>query len=962
MRTVQNVASEVLKEKHLLKCMYTNADQLVNKREDLCMAIAGCEPDVIMVTEVVPKAQSLPLDNAVLTVSGYSLFTSFDPSTSNLGRSGVRGVCIYVRDHLHAAQVTFTDTNLIEHVWLQIRLRGADTLLLGCIYRSPSGDPHQSVDEVVNLLHEVHKSNPSHLLVTGDFNLPQIDWEMSFCSAAESHHAHKFLAAIQDCLLFQHVTQPTRFRDGVAPSLLDLVLTNEEGMLTNLQYAPGLGKSDHVVLNFGLACYTAQSSFQPTRLNFHRADFTELNRKIAETDWGSLKCSTISEGYNFFKNSVDCIVASCIPKARSSQSRKSIYMTSKALKLRKQKNILWQKSRHTNDPLDTARFRVSRNRLRLLTRQLRRQFELQLVSDVRSNRKAFWKYCNNRMKTKPRIGDLKDPSGMIATESNVKAGILNSYFSSVFTSENHDDVPTLASREVSAELSDVVISPEAVELKLRALKVTGAPGPDDMHPRVLQEAHHTLCVPLAHLFRRSLDTGSLPRDWRVARVVPIHKKGDRQDPNNYRPVSLTAVPCKVLESLIRDQLMAYLTEQGLLSDHQHGFRPRRSCSTQLLEVLDAWTRELESANPVDVIYLDFRKAFDSVPHLRLLRKLQSYGISGKLLDWIRAFLIGRKQQVVLDGHQSEWADVASGVPQGSVLGPLLFLIYVNDLPENVHCDVKLFADDTKMYSCVSSAIEASLLQSDLDVVASWSAKWLMPFNQSKCKVLHMGHANQGFPYSMEDNPLACTSVERDLGICVDAELKFREQASSAVAKATQVLAVIRRSFAVIDQVTLPLLFKTLVRPHLEYGNLIWGPFNRADQRLVERVQRRATRLVESVRHERYEERLRLLQLPSLYYRRRRGDMIHTYQLFHGEIDVNPCAFFTLANSTTRGHPFKLHKLPASSRVRRLAFATRVINDWNGLPSEVVCSPSVNTFKARLDAHWAHIRYTIPDSD
>ena len=178
----------------------------------------------------------------------------------------------------------------------------------------------------------------------------------------------------------------------------------------------------------------------------------------------------------------------------------------------------------------------------------------------------------------------------------------------------------------------------------------------------------------------------------------------------------------------------------------------------------------------------------------------------------------------------------------------------------------------------------------------------------------------------------------------------------------QILAVIRRSFTLIDEVTLPLLFTTLVRPQLEYGNLVWGPFNRADQRLVERVQRRATRMVESERAKPYGDRLRLLQLPSLYYRRRRGDMVHTYQLFHGGVDASPSDFFTLAEGQTRGHPFKVYKPPASTRPRRFCYAVRSVNDWNDLPAEVVCAPSLNAFKARLDAHWAHFGYKVPDTD
>ena len=319
--------------------------------------------------------------------------------------------------------------------------------------------------------------------------------------------------------------------------------------------------------------------------------------------------------------------------------------------------------------------------------------------------------------------------------------------------------------------------------------------------------------------------------------------------------------------------------------------------------------------------------------------------------------------MVLNGHSSDWTDVISGVPQGSVLGPLLFLIYINDLPEAVCGDSMIFADDTKLYSSVATSQERSTLQSDLEALARWSETWQLPFNDAKCKILHLGRGNPGTRYVMNDSELSETDVERDLGIYIDCELKFKQHASGVAAKATQILAVIRRSFAVINQHTLPLLFKALVRPHLEYGNLVWGPFNRADQKLVERIQRRATRMVSSLRHLPYEKRLRALQLPSLYYRRKRGDMIFTYQVLNGAVDGIPSDFFTLAtDSTTRGHPFKLLKWSAKCRVRRSALAIRVVNDWNSLPSDVVCSPTVNSFKARLDVHWAHIRYQIPDTD
>ena len=408
-------------------------------------------------------------------------------------------------------------------------------------------------------------------------------------------------------------------------------------------------------------------------------------------------------------------------------------------------------------------------------------------------------------------------------------------------------------------------------------------------------------------------------------------------------------------------MLRHFQDFDLLTPCQHGFRPRRSCSSQLIEVLDDWSKALEADQSVDVLYLDFQKAFDSVPHQRLIHKLRCYGISGKLLVWIEKFLTTRTQQVALNGFSSDWTEVVSGVPQGSVLGPLLFLVFVNDMPETVRSSIMMFADDTKLYSRVDTL--QNELQPDLEALVRWSETWQMPFNKKKCKVLHLGRRNPNCSYAIGGTELETVQVEKDLGIQIDQDLKFRKHAATVVAKAFQILAVIRRSFALMDVRTLPTLFKSLVRPHLEYGNLVWGPFNRADQRLVERVQRRATRMVQSLRHLPYEERLRLLQLPSLYYRHRRGDMIHAYQMFRGGVDADPSHFFLLPTETiTRGHPYKISKPSAVCRVRRSAFATRIVDDWNGLPAEVVCSPNVNTFKARLDAHWALLRYQIPDTD
>ena len=303
------------------------------------------------------------------------------------------------------------------------------------------------------------------------------------------------------------------------------------------------------------------------------------------------------------------------------------------------------------------------------------------------------------------------------------------------------------------------------------------------------------------------------------------------------------------------------------------------------------------------------KAFDSVPHQRLLHKLQAYGITGKLNKWNASFLSDRHQQVTVRGCNSPWTPVSSGVLQGSVLGPVLFIIYINDLPDAVcsSSSIKIFADDTKIYRNVSLGSGSEQLQRDLDALVAWSDRWQLPYSEAKCNTLHLGPCSPCRPYTMQGAVLEATPAEKDLGIVLDLMLKFREQAAAAASKGNQILALVRRSFVCIDSVTLPLLFKTLVRPHLEYGNLIWGPFNRADQKQIERVQRRATRLVPEVKHLAYQERLRRLNL-HLSTTEAKGDMVAIYQILNGGIDVRPDQFFEPAVSAViRGHGMKLRK-------------------------------------------------------
>ena len=264
-------------------------------------------------------------------------------------------------------------------------------------------------------------------------------------------------------------------------------------------------------------------------------------------------------------------------------------------------------------------------------------------------------------------------------------------------------------------------------------------------------------MPLTALFNRSLSTGELPEDWKLGNISPVFKKGSKGAVENYRPISSQV--SKILESIIRDEVMSFFLEilLGKLSDAQHGFVPGRSCTSQLLLAMEEWTKCLDEGVPLDICYLDFKKAFDSVAHERLLIALNALGIRGMLLDWIRGFLTGRKQRVVLEGTASDWTQVKSGVPQGSVLGPILFIAAVQSMPMNVDSPILIYADDTKVFRPIKDSADTDVLQRDLDALTAWSAMWQLPFNCAKCKVMHLGTSNPEHEYHMLGHQLESTA-------------------------------------------------------------------------------------------------------------------------------------------------------------------------------------------------------------
>ena len=466
-------------------------------------------------------------------------------------------------------------------------------------------------------------------------------------------------------------------------------------------------------------------------------------------------------------------------------------------------------------------------------------------------------------------------------------------------------------------------------------------------------------------YRNSLNSGIIPKQLKYANVTPIHKGGVRAKAINYRPIALTSHIIKVLERVVVKNMSMFLEENDLLNKDQHGFRTGRSCLSQLLAHHETILEKLEHKKKVDVVYLDFEKAFDKVDHGILLHKIRQMGITGKLGIWLHSFLTNREQCVVADGAASQSSVVASGVPQGSVLGPLLFLIYISDINRHVlHSSVASFADDTRVLKEVSSITDAKQLQTDLGSLYIWAGHNNMSFNNSKFEHMHytLEETNDNiYKYTAPNGSHIDTKdLVKDLGITLSSDGNFTHHIYQVAKKARSQAGWIFRTFRTREITPMLTLYKSLVIPLLEYCCQLWSPWRIGEKQSLEAVQRSFTSRISSVQHLDYWARLRELELYSLERRRERYAILYIYKILIGNTSNNLNVQFNIHKRRGRLCHIKRIHPRAPTRIKTLkenAFALRGPRLFNALPRHLRDSTDhLDGFKTQLDKFLR----TIPD--
>lgn len=772
----------------------------------------------------------------------------------------------------------------------------AHKLRIYCSYFVQGAEQIKSLSDFFEFISTLSTNFPNdEFLLLGDFNIPHASWLPPLSTNGALILSKSSIDALTSTLSdFLDFTGFCQFNNqlNVNERVLDLVITSCACTVSGCDTPLVPEDAHHRSLNVALRVLREPSLQIPrsrTVRSYHSADYAQINSVLAAVDWTTtLNSSNVDSVTARFYSELNKVIVTHIPSRRVNiDSRFPPWYNSALKKVIKDKLKFHKKYKIYNHNSDYQTFSLLRDRQKCMEKECYDNFINRAEININTNPKHFWTF----VKSKQKSSEL--PNNMFLSSQQVSGGeaisnLFNIHFQSSFESRSPCTSSTTRTHSPNTSvlnLNNVNIDTELVRKYLKSLDPTKGSGPDGIHPVFLKNCASVLCYPLSQIFKTSLSSGIFPQQWKSSYVVPIFKKGDKHNIENYRPISKLNVMGKLFEKIVFDIIFPCIRPH--IISNQHGFVTKKSTETNLCEFVDTVLVAMDKGYQVDVVYTDYSKAFDKIPHSILIEKVEAMGIHGDLLRWLTSYLENRTQAVTVQGFCSSFVPVTSGVPQGSHLGPLLFNIFMNDVNKTIrNSQLYLYADDKKIVKIIKSETDCIELQDDLDsLINVYCLKNRLLLNADKCSVISYSRKKNTilYPYIIKNKLLKRVSEIRDLGVLLDSKLLFQSHVEHITSKALKMLGFILRVSSVFkNPQTFKILYISYVRSHLEYASTVWNPHCSTYKLNIERVQNKFLKYV-SYRM-RNDGNYVSMNLKTLDERRDIRDLVMLYKIIHNFID------------------------------------------------------------------------------
>lgn len=869
-------------------CIYQNVRGLNTKLDEFYSYMSDAECDIVAISETWLQPD---VGDSELLPNHYQVFRK-DRNLEVTGRRTGGGVLLAFKDHIQCSKVDTT--------FFSLNFPDIDLLICKCILKHKTFyvlllyvPPSVPVETFVAFLESIEMTDLLHdkgLLVLGDFNIPDF---------IDSNLNDRKFTAINHFINFYSLQQLNNIRNKLN-RLLDLVISNISCVVTpNLppivredDYHPSLFIQ---IQNISENKKVFQPSLKRKAYNFKRADFFQLYQHMVGIDWSFLlQVGDVNLAVDGFYENLYSLFDLYVPTYKNFKRKFPPWFDSTIIKNIKEKDKLFRKCKMRRDDHLLYQYKNIRSQIK---RQINLAYKLYLTkiqSTITTDSRQFWSYVNQKNKAS-RI------PGVMVSENNSFSNpvdIVNKFaelFKSVFvTSSDPDEERSCLYK--SKFLGDILnvggITEDEIIRASKKLKNKMTSGSDDVPSFLVRDCIGVLAYPLKVLFNLALESVTFPSRWKEARIVPVFKSGDRSEINNYRPISILSNFSKIFEIVLYDRI--YPAVRNLIAFSQHGFMSRRSTETNLLLITQHLAEELDARGQVDVIYTDFSKAFDRMDHGILLEKLHQFGFSSGMTQFCDSYVKDRRQFVFYNGHQSEKYISTSGVPQGSNLGPLLFLLFINDLDSQLNANKLFYADDLKIYLPISNWDNCVRLQLNLDGIFDWCLINKLSLNISKCKTVTFTRKKSviEFAYNMDGAVLSRQNTIKDLGVVFDSKLSFVEHIDLKISEAQRIYGfIVRNCRGFSNVIALKSLFFAYVRSKLEYCSNIWNPHYNIHVARIESLQRKFLKYLVFKIDNTYPERgieyqllLDRFNFDSLELRRLLASLTCLFKLVHNVID------------------------------------------------------------------------------